>query len=244
MNSTAYFPNTLANNPESRRAEREESDQSAQTPKQIPGNRESPELMTGMPDRLVENSDENLFEQLGEGNQEALVILFRRYARMVRAIAYRILRDAAEADDLVQEVFLFVFRKWALFDATRGCARSWIVQVTYHRALDRRRHLVSRHFYRSVELEDQVMAATDLRLEVAFYEQSIEGVLGKGILKKIDSMLSEDQRKTIQLYFFEGYTLEEIAALIGQTVGNTRNHYYRGLDKIRKQIFPAKLRVK
>ena len=89
------------------------------------------------------SSDEFLFERLRDGDHGALALLFRRYARMVRGVAYRILRDAAEADDLLQEVFLFLFRKWALFDASRGSARSWIVQVTYHRAIDRRRHLLS-----------------------------------------------------------------------------------------------------
>ena len=85
---------------------------------------------------------------------EALSLLFRRYAHMVRAVAERILRDASEAEDLVQEVFLFVFRKGALFDPERGSARSWLAQVTYHRAFDRRRYLVSRHFYSNLELQE------------------------------------------------------------------------------------------
>jgi len=185
-------------------------------------------------------SDETLLEQLHERNREALGILFHRYARMVRAVAYRILRDASEADDLVQEVFLFIFRKGTLFDAARGSARSWIVQVTYHRAIDRRRYLASRHFYTTMNLED----AYAFRDDIAFYERSIEGVIGKGMLRRIDEALTEDQRKTMQLYFFEGYALDEIAGLLGQTIGNVRNHYYRGLEKMRKLIVQAKLRVK
>ncbi len=53
--------------------------------------------------------------------------------------------------------------------------------------------------------------------------------------------LSESQRQTLHLFFFEGYTFEEIAAKLGQTVGNARNHYYRGLEKLRKQISAGKL---
>jgi len=53
--------------------------------------------------------------------------------------------------------------------------------------------------------------------------------------------LSESQRQTLHLFFFEGYTFDEIAAKLGQTVGNARNHYYRGLDKLRKQISAGKL---
>lgn len=190
--------------------------------------------------RNKDPTDETLFEQLHEGNKEALAILFCRYARLVKAVAYRILRNAGEADDLVQEVFLFIFRKSALFDPELGSARSWIVQTTYHRALDRRRYLASRHFYRSVELEDGILCAEDLRLEVTFYERSVEGVLGKELLRKVEDALSEDQRQTIRLYFFEGYTLEEIAGLTGQTLKNVRNHYYRGLEKMRQQIFGRK----
>ena len=189
-------------------------------------------------------SDEFLFERLRDGDPGALALLFRRYARMVRGVAYRILRDAAEADDLLQEVFLFLFRKWALFDASRGSARSWIVQVTYHRAIDRRRHLTSRNFYTSTELDETFHTIEEPMTDTAFYERSIEGALGSAMIRKIEDGLSEDQRRTIQLYFFDGYTFEEIAGLTGQLVGNVRNHYYRGLDKIRKLVFAPELREK
>ena len=53
--------------------------------------------------------------------------------------------------------------------------------------------------------------------------------------------LTEDQRHTLSLHFIEGFTFAEIAAKLGQSVGNVRNHYYRGLDKLRKQMFPVKL---
>ena len=188
-------------------------------------------------------SDEFLLEQLREGDHGALALLFRRYARLVRTVAYRILRDAAEAKDLLQEVFLFIFRKWALFDASRGSARSWIVQVTYHRAIDRRRHLASRHFYANAEL-DELLTIDGPIADNAFYERSIEGSLGTEMLSRIAEELSIDQRKTIQLYFFEGYTFEEIAGLTKQMVGNVRNHYYRGLEKIRKLVFAPELRDK
>jgi RNA polymerase sigma-70 factor (ECF subfamily) len=189
-------------------------------------------------------SDEFLLEQLREGDHGALALLFRRYARLVRTVAYRILRDAAEAEDLLQEVFLFIFRKWALFDASRGSARSWIVQVTYHRAIDRRRHLASRHFYANEELDETLLTFDGPITDTAFYERSIEGSLGTEMLSKIAEALSIDQRRTIQLYFFEGYTFEEIAELTKQMVGNVRNHYYRGLEKIRKLVFAPELRDK
>jgi len=184
-------------------------------------------------------TDEELFEQLHTGCKEALAVLFRRYARVVRAVGLRILRDGAEADDLVQEVFLFVYRKCNLFDAARGSARSWIVQVAYHRAIDRRRYLASRHFYTRLELSD-----TATLVNGTPYEGSLEGVLGKGRLEHLYESLTGDQQRVLELYFYEGYTLEEIAREMEQTVGNVRNHYYRGLEKMRAAIFGRKLRVK
>jgi RNA polymerase sigma-70 factor (ECF subfamily) len=208
---------------------------------------QSPECATAYTDgqsMKANCSDESLLEQLREGSHSALALLFRRYAGMVRAVAYRILRDWAEAEDLLQEVFLFIFSKWALFDAGRGSARSWIVQVTYHRAIDRRRHLASRRFYSSVEIDETLLTIEEPISDATFYERSIEGSLGTEMLGKIEDALSSDQRKTMQLYFFEGYTFDEIAERIGQTVGNVRNHYYRGLEKIRKLVFTPELREK
>ncbi len=187
-------------------------------------------------------SDETLMEAICAGDKDALAQLFRRYARVVRAVAYRILRDTAEADDLLQDVFLFIHRKCTKFDDSKGSARSWIVQVTYHRAIDRRRYLSSRHFYTQTDI-DSFADVTDRRAAVPPYDQSIEGVLGTTGLEKIKKSLSEDQWTTMQLYFFEGFTIDEIAAHLGQTAGNIRNHYYRGLEKIRKQMLSKKLQA-
>ncbi len=189
-----------------------------------------------------EASDEKLLEQVRDGEREALALLFRRHARAVRNVAIRILRDEAEADDLVQEVFLFIFRKAALFDAAHGKASSWIIHVAYHRAFDRRRYLNSRHFYTSREPEDRELRLADPRREFSFHEQSMEGILGKPLMEKFNARLTPEQRETIQLYFFEGYALKEIAQLTGRSIVNVRSHYYRGLERLRKYVLPGKLR--
>jgi RNA polymerase sigma-70 factor (ECF subfamily) len=194
--------------------------------------------------QIRETPDEMLLAQIREGAKEALSLLFRRYARMMRTVAQRILRDPGEAEDLLQEVFLFVFRRAALFDPGRGSARSWLVQVTYHRAFDRRRHLTARHFYTNLELEEAVLGGEEPLAGTSSYEQTLEGALGREALCRIEEALSEDQRRVLRLCFVEGYTLAEIAALLGQTPGNVRNHYYRALEKMRAQVFPAKLQEK
>jgi Sigma-70 region 2 len=77
----------------------------------------------------AEVSDEIVMAQLGEGSKEALAILFRRYAHIVRSIAYRAVRDGSEADDLVQDIFLLVHRDARAFDCAKGSARAWILQL-------------------------------------------------------------------------------------------------------------------
>jgi RNA polymerase sigma-70 factor (ECF subfamily) len=188
-----------------------------------------------------EISDEQMLKQISEGEKEALALLFRRHARSVRNVAYRILRDEAEADDLVQEVFLFIFRKAVLFESAHGPAGSWIFQVVYHRAFDRRRYLNTRRFA-SQELKDTSLHLADPRREVLFHEQSMEGILGKRLMVRFNAKLTPEQRETIQLYFFEGYTLKEIAELTGRSLVNVRSHYYRGLERLRRFVKPEKLR--
>jgi RNA polymerase sigma-70 factor, ECF subfamily len=189
-------------------------------------------------------SDQLLLEQVREGDKEALGVLFRRHARSVRNSAYRILRNEAEADDLVQDVFLFIFRKAALFNSTRWSARSWIIHVTYHRAFDRRRYLNSRHFYTSQKLDDTAYRLADSRKEPPFHERSMEGILGKPLMASFTATLTPEQQETIRLYFFEGYALKEIAELTGRSLVNVRSYYYRGLERMRKFILPEKTRSK
>jgi RNA polymerase sigma-70 factor (ECF subfamily) len=183
-------------------------------------------------------SDEILIARVCDGDREALGNLFRRYGRLVHTISNRILRDRAEADDLLQEVFLFIHRKCRTFDSSKSSARSWIVQMTYHRAIDRRRSLQSRHFYTRVHL-DGATEVLDPRSATA--NEFVDDLVGNTTIQRLLDRLTEDQRHTLSLHFYEGYTFDEIAAKLDQSLGNVRHHYYRGLDNLRKQMFPGKL---
>jgi RNA polymerase sigma-70 factor, ECF subfamily len=176
--------------------------------------------------QVPELSDDELLARLQEADKEALSQLFRRYARIVRSIGERIVRDRSEAEDIVQETFLYIFRKAGVYKSSKCSARSWILQVSYSQALQRRRRLVSRHFYQSVDLE----AGGAHRLidpMVPEYETSPEGLFGRAGWKKVLDSLSEGQRQTLRMHFFEGRTLVEISEELGESLGNVRNHYYR-----------------
>ena len=81
-------------------------------------------------------------------------------------------------------------------------------------------------------------------LDTLVYERTMEGALGGDLVRRIDGALSADQRKTLELYLSEGYTFEEIAARLGQTPGNVRNHYYLALERIRRLVFRPQGRAK
>jgi RNA polymerase sigma-70 factor (ECF subfamily) len=180
-------------------------------------------------------SDEALIARICVGDSEALGLLFRRYARLVWTIAYRILRNSEEADDLLQDLFLLVRRRASVFDSTKGTVRSLLVQMCYQRAFSRRRDLTRRHFYASAEVTENT-ATTRLSLDLPSYDESLEAHFGKIGLQRALRDLTEEQRDTLRLCFAEGYTLEEIAAQLGQSYGNVRHHYYRGLAKLRKHL--------
>jgi RNA polymerase sigma-70 factor (ECF subfamily) len=186
---------------------------------------------------ISENTDESLMARICEGDQEALASLFRRYGRMVRGLAYRVLRDAAEADDLLQDIFILIHRSCKTFDSSKGAVRSWILQITYRRAISRRRYLTSRHFYSRLDLEDAPEPACDLEGQGGIQNDAIDRLIGQDALQKIFADLSEAQQKTLRLFFYDGYTFDEIATKLGQTAGNVSHHYYRGLEKLRKHIF-------
>jgi RNA polymerase sigma-70 factor (ECF subfamily) len=169
------------------------------------------------------------------GDQEALGLLFQRYERVVRSVASRILRNAAEAEDLVQDLFIFIQRKCGIFDSSKSSARSWIIQMAYHRSIERRRYLTTRQFYAQTEIGSG--AVQMVGTPTAESDYSAEAVFGRNGLSKVLKSLTDDQRETLCLHFFDGYTLAEISQKSGQTLGNVRNHYYRGLDKLRKQMF-------
>jgi RNA polymerase sigma-70 factor, ECF subfamily len=187
------------------------------------------------PSQSFETTDEGLFGQIQIGDREALASLFRRYAGRVRNVGQRILRDKSEADDLVQDVFLYIYRKRFLFDSSKGSARSWIIQVAYTQALMRRRELKSDGFYLS-EIAERRVECEPAGNKGADYDHTFEGLFGRHVWKKIVEDLTEDQRETFRLHFFEGYTFAEIAEKLGQSHANVRNHHYRGLEKLRRHL--------
>jgi RNA polymerase sigma-70 factor (ECF subfamily) len=194
-----------------------------------------PKFHCATPENTSHLSDEVLLGARTSDDQGALSELFKRYARLIRAIGCQILRDRSEADDLVQDVFLYLHRKRSLFNASKGSARSWILQVGYTQALLRRRHLKSHGFYDCGAAGNGPEAERAVWID-PHYDQTVEGLFGRNGWKKVVEELTGDQRETLRLHFFEGYTFTEIAEQLGQSYANVRNHHYRGLEKLRRHL--------
>jgi RNA polymerase sigma-70 factor (ECF subfamily) len=166
------------------------------------------------------------------GDHAALAILMRRHARPVLAVGRRVLRDQGAAEELVQDVFLRIYRRCLLFDPQRGSLRAWIIQIAYNEAYRTRQRLGLRHIYEDRTLNsclDIMEAAADPEYHVALMQSESR-------LRQAMKSLNEKQRRTIELFFFEGYTLREISNQLGDSIGNIRHHYYRALKRLKETI--------
>jgi RNA polymerase sigma-70 factor (ECF subfamily) len=175
---------------------------------------------------LAPLADETLMTHLCKGHHDALSVLFDRYHRLVLSIALRILRDAGEAEDLMQSVFLEIFQSAAQFDPNRGTTKVWILQFAYHRSFNRRQYLNLRGFYERPE-ESVLTRETPIAGHGLQVPESLRAT------QQALARLSKLQRETVELAFYEGLTMHEIAQKTGESFDAVRHHYYRGLEKLR-----------
>jgi RNA polymerase sigma-70 factor (ECF subfamily) len=171
------------------------------------------------------------------GDQTALAALFDRYSRMVMGIAYRVLRDRGESEELVQDIFLYVHQNASRHDPNRGTVKAWIVQLAYYRALNRRLFLTRRRFYDGTDLE----LAENNMLGGGDPEEDLRSRESHENLERVFAELSGRQRMTLELFFVEGLTLREIGQRIDEPLCNVRHHYYRALEKLRDSAVVAKI---
>jgi len=179
-------------------------------------------------------------EMVAGGSKDALTMLFRRYASLVQNLARKILRKSAEADQIVQDVFIFLFRKAALFKGRNGSIRARILQVTYYRALDRRLSLSVKSFHTRHDLGDGMLVDIQHQTEGYFIAECLKGVWDRESATRLWQVLSSSQMLTMELHFFQGHTLEEISRCHGQTLRDVRHHYYRGIEKLRRASFSCR----
>jgi len=178
---------------------------------------------------LKDFSDEVLMAHVAAANHDALAVLFDRYQGAVLRVAMQVLRNPHEAEDLLQAVFLELMRNAGKFEAAKGTARVWILQCVYHRAFDRKRYLNRRGAYDVIDNETSLNGPAEDSNE----SSTLSAMDSARLVQQAMAHLSEAQRKTIEMAFFDGLTMHEIADKTGETFVNVRHHYYRGLEKMR-----------
>jgi RNA polymerase sigma-70 factor (ECF subfamily) len=167
------------------------------------------------------------------GNDDALAVIVDRYQRLVLSVALRIVRNVNEAEDVVQSVFLDIFRKAEQFDPSRGTLKVWLLQYAYTRSINRRHYLEQRQFYSTLEIEDVPPISLVAEPHNGKRLAPVETVR---LVRQALATLSDRQQMAITLIYFEGLTLAEAAQKTGEGLSAVRHNYYRGLMKLREVI--------
>jgi RNA polymerase sigma-70 factor, ECF subfamily len=177
-------------------------------------------------------TDITLVEQLQSGCPDCFSMIFYRYCHTVFGIAWKVLRDRGEAEDIVQDLFLSIYQQRNRYDLSRGSVKTWILHSVHFKALSRRRQL-------KCGMLDSIESGSSLEQSASprslHPEEDIDRIrsIERGL-----SGLNERQRRAIELVHFEGYTLLETSDILGESFPNTRNLYYRGMKALRESLLP------
>jgi len=183
--------------------------------------------------KLRLRTDEELVAELIEGESDALTVLFERHSPLVFRIARRILRNDAEAEDTVQQVFLDVFRSAEQFEPEKGSFKSWLLMFAYHRTFNSRRRLRVHGYYDSENIEDVLPRELLEDANRPFPMASSDAVI---LVDQVLKLVQPRQRRAIELTYYEGLTAEQASEVTGESVRVVRHNIYRGLEKLRSVL--------
>jgi RNA polymerase sigma-70 factor (ECF subfamily) len=172
----------------------------------------------------VFESDATLALRIAARDPAALKRLFDRTSGRVRALALKILRQAGEADDVVQDTFLEVWRSVATYDESRGSLVTWVTTIAHRRAVDRLRRRATRPLG-DVQPEERASDAPDPRESVAEREdrQRVMAAL---------SALGAEQRAAIELMYYGGLSQSEAAERLGVALGTLKSRVRAGMSQL------------
>ena len=174
-------------------------------------------------------SDVALLQAIARGDEASLARLYDQYRVILFGLLVRILNSREEAEDVLQEVFLQVWRRAGDYDEQRGKPFTWLVTLTRSRAIDRLRVLSARQRLASAAAQDQPAEASDALKETVRSEQ-------KDIVRQALAELPEEQRRTLLLAYFEGLTQTEIAAKLNAPLGTVKTRMRSAMTKLRETL--------
>ena len=176
-------------------------------------------------EKISVSDDGLLLGRIAQGDESAMAEVFDRYSKVVYSVSLRVLRDPAAAEDVLQEIFMQVWRKPESFLSTRGSLGGWLAVVARNRSIDviRRR--------KPSDSVDDIALASPLNL-AADAERNIMMERARAAILLIQA----DQRKAVEMAFFDGLTHAEIAELTGDPLGTVKTRIRAGLLALRKAM--------
>lgn len=177
--------------------------------------------------QLAAGDDASLLAELQSGNQPAMATLYDRYSRLVYSVALRVLREPTAAEDVLQEVFMQLWRNPDSFTAARGALGAWLAVVARNRSID-----VLRRRRTATSVDDLPLVAPG-----NLADEAERNTLMQRARASIQQ-LPREQRKTLEMAFFDGLTHSEIAEMTGDPLGTVKTRIRTALLSVRKAFRP------
>jgi len=176
-------------------------------------------------------ADEEVMQLVGDGSPRAFELLYDRHGGAAFSLAYRMVGDRVMAEDISQEAFLSIWRSRMRYDASRASVRTWVLGIVHNRTIDALRrgavHEGRREQFEGVEERHEAPERTDV--EAARREEA------RSVRSALDT-LPPDQRRTIELAYFGGFSHSQIAELLDEPIGTIKGRMRLGLEKLRHQL--------
>jgi len=168
-------------------------------------------------------SDAEIIARIYSGDEDAMALLYDRYSNVVYAVALRVLSDGSAAEDILQDVFMQLWRNPQAFNASRGSLATWLAVIARNRAIDQLR-----------KRRPEVEAAETVISVAPELESTAERKLAIEKVRAVLAGMSAEQRAALEMAFFEGLTHVEIAGKTGQPLGTVKTRIRSGLLAVRK----------
>lgn len=174
-------------------------------------------------------NDIELLKAIASQDEAALAELYDRYRVILFGLLVRILNNREEAEDVLQEVFLQVWRRAADFDENRGRPFTWLVTLARSRGIDRLRALAARERVAIAGAKDEAEAVSDAASDAFRSEQ-------RGLVTNALAQLPDEQQRPLMLAYFDGLTQTEIATRLGAPLGTVKTRMRTGMMKLRELL--------
>jgi RNA polymerase sigma-70 factor, ECF subfamily len=184
------------------------------------------------------HTDRDLLVRAADGDQQAIAALYDRYGGVLYAVAYRVARQRADAEDAVVEAFTQAWRDASRFEASRGSVAGWLTMIARSRALDIVRARTRRDRITASASSREPEGSLAMGSSPADPADSYDTTERKRQVQAALETLSPPQRQAIELAFFEGLSQSEIAQRLEEPLGTIKTRVRLGMQKLRESLRP------